>query len=277
MDARDFYDVLGSDYDTMVAWEARLAREEAFFKRLFDHARSRRVLDAACGTGMHAVAFSRMGRPAGHGSPGCAPEGREAAGADVSPVMVERARANALAAGLSVDFRVAGFGGIAAAFGGGWDAVTCLGNSLPHCADDAALAACLADFASLLRPGGLLVVQNRNYDRLLRERTRLMPLAVRGQGEEETLFLRITDFPPAGSPQEESLTFTIVTLRRRGDSWAQESKSTPLRALRRATQERALAEAGFTGVEAFGGYDGAPFDAPASTDLVLVARLGTPR
>jgi glycine/sarcosine N-methyltransferase len=260
MEARDFYDGLGPDYDSLVAWEARLGREGGFFKRLFDDAPARRVLDAACGTGMHAIAFAR--------------QGRQAAGADLSPVMVERARENARAAGVAADFRVAGFGGIARVFGPSWDAVTCLGNSLPHCADEAALAACLSDFAALLRPGGLLVAQNRNYDRLLKDRARVMPLTARGGGEEETLFLRITDFPPPGSPQEESLTFTVITLRRRGNRWTQEAQSTPLRALRRAAVERALREAGFTGIQAFGGYDGSPFDPDASADLVVVARRG---
>ena len=36
MDARDFYDGLGDDYDRMVSWKGRLAREEAFFQRLFE-------------------------------------------------------------------------------------------------------------------------------------------------------------------------------------------------------------------------------------------------
>ena len=61
MDARDFYDGLGDDYDRMVSWEGRLAREEQFFNRLFDENGTWSVLDAACGTGMHAIAFARGG------------------------------------------------------------------------------------------------------------------------------------------------------------------------------------------------------------------------
>ena len=61
MEARDFYDGLGDDYDRMVSWQGRLAREEAFFQRLFDENGVHSVLDAACGTGMHAIAFARRG------------------------------------------------------------------------------------------------------------------------------------------------------------------------------------------------------------------------
>jgi SAM-dependent methyltransferase len=257
-DARDFYDGLGGEYDLMVSWETRLRREEGFFDALFAAEGTRRVLDAACGTGMHALSFARRGLAC--------------AGADLSPAMVERARANARAAGVDVPFAVAGFGGIAAALPGPWDAVTCLGNSLPHLLDDAALDACLADFRALLRPGGLLVLQNRAYDRLLRERRRFMPVAARAGGDGETLFLRITDFPPEGSARPELVDFTIVTLRGRGGAWTQEERTTPLRALRRRTLEEALARAGFAGIEAWGSYGRMPADAPDAPDLVMAAR-----
>ncbi|HET6451489.1 MAG TPA: class I SAM-dependent methyltransferase, partial [Spirochaetia bacterium] len=90
IDAQRFYDGLGEDYDLMVSWADRLAREEPFFLRLFGEAGVTRVLDAACATGRHAIAFALSGR--------------EAAGADLSPVMVEAARENARAAGVSARF-----------------------------------------------------------------------------------------------------------------------------------------------------------------------------
>ncbi|MGA2479782.1 MAG: class I SAM-dependent methyltransferase [Spirochaetia bacterium] len=165
MEARDFYDGLGEDYDRMVSWQGRLAREQVFFDRLFDENKTASVLDAACGTGMHAIAFARRGM--------------RCAGADLSPAMIGRARENASAATATVDFQVAAFGELRRKFSAPFDAITCLGNSLPHLPDDSSLAACLADFAGLLRAGGLLVIQNRNYDRVLRERQRFLPLSSR--------------------------------------------------------------------------------------------------
>jgi glycine/sarcosine N-methyltransferase len=256
MDAQSFYDVLGDDYDQMVSWGDRLAREERFFRGLFDAHGVRRVLDCACGTGMHAVAFAQWGLVS--------------AAADLSPVMVEHARGNARTAGVSVDLRVAGFAQMAVSFEGKFDAVTCLGNSLPHLLDDVSLGACCADFHAILRPGGILVVQNRNYDRLLRERQRFMPVTARNDPEGETLYLRITDYPARDSA--ESIDFTIVTLRKKQGTWIQSAQTTPLRALRRVTMEGALAAAGFSSLEALGGYGGAPFDAGSSADLVIMAR-----
>ena len=257
-DARDFYDNLGPDYDRMVAWEGRIAREEGFFSRLFADEGARSVLDAACGTGMHAIAFARAGL--------------RSAGADLSPVMIEQARRNAADTGVSVDFRVAGFGGIARELPGPFDAVTCLGNSLPHLTTDTALAACLSDFREVLRPGGLLVIQNRGYDRLLRERQRVAPVAARGSGDAETLFVRVTDFPPPGAESDDAITFTIVTLKRSGAGWKQTAQSTELRALRRTVLEKALLDAGFEEPRFSGSYDLIPWDAPGAQDLVVLAR-----
>ena len=258
MEARDFYDGLGGDYDRMVSWQGRLAREEAFFQRVFDNAGVSRVLDAACGTGMHAIAFARRGLAS--------------AGADLSPVMIARARENARSAGVEVEFQVAAFGALGGRFTGSFDAVTCLGNSLPHLTDDAALAACLTDFGRLLRPAGLLVIQDRNYDRVLRERQRFMPLAARADVEGESLFLRITDFPPAGAPAGDLINFTIVTLKKRQGAWTQSEMSTPLRAIQRVTLESALAAAGFSSVDVYGSYAMTSHDSPDAADLVVVAK-----
>ena len=258
VEAREFYDALGDDYDLMVSWEERLAREAPFFERIFADHGVRSVLDVACGTGMHAVAFARRGLAV--------------AGADLSPEMVARARVHAREAGSSVAWAVAAFGQIAEAFPGEegrFDAVTCLGNSLPHLDDDAALEAALADLARMLRTGGVLVAQDRNYDRVLAERVRFMPIVARGTPGDEALFVRITDFLGG-----DRLAFTILTLRSAGSAWTCDARTTALRGIERATLERALARTGFASVESFGSYARAPFNAPGTGDLVVVAVKG---
>jgi glycine/sarcosine N-methyltransferase len=255
VEAREFYDELGDDYDLLVSWEERLRREEPFLRKVFADHGVRSVLDAACGTGMHAVAFARWGT--------------RTAAADLSTVMIDRAREHARRSGVNVSWSVAAFGGLAAAFPGdvgAFDAVTCLGNSLPHLSDDDALDAALADMALMLRPRGVLVVQDRNYDRVLAEGIRFMPVTARGERGDETLYLRITDFLGA-----DRLAFTILTLRNAGGSWSCGAKTTPLRGIERATLERSLSRSGFSSVECFGSYARAAFGEPGTGDLVAVA------
>jgi glycine/sarcosine N-methyltransferase len=245
------YDALAADYDRFVDWKGRLAHELPFLDRLFAGRGIERVLDAACGTGHHAIALAQRGY--------------EVIGADLSAAMVERARQNAAAAGLDIRFTVAGLGELAV-LGEAFDAVLCLGNSLPHLLTAAAVDGALADFTSVLRPGGLLVIQNRNFDRVWAERERFMPPQSHRDGEGEWLFVRFYDF------HQETVTFHMIRLRRTEEGWAQDVESTELRPIFRDGLAAALVTAGFGGVAFYGGYDGSAFDPAQSGDLIAVAR-----
>jgi glycine/sarcosine N-methyltransferase len=244
------YDALAGDYDRFVDWKGRLAHELPFLDRLFAGWGVERVLDAACGTGHHAIALSQRGY--------------KVIGADLSTAMVERARENAAAASLNIQFTVTGLGEHAA-LGEAFDAVLCLGNSLPHLLTRAAVEGALADFASVLRPGGLLVIQNRNFDRVWAERERFMPPQSHRDGEGEWLFVRFYDF------HQETVTFHMIRLRRSEEGWTQDVESTELRPIFRDDLAAALAAAGFDRKAFYGGYDGLPFDPARSGDLILVA------
>jgi glycine/sarcosine N-methyltransferase len=245
------YDALATDYDRFVNWEGRLAHELPFIDRLFQEHGVRRVLDAACGTGQHAIALAR--------------QGYTVVGADLSRAMVERARANAAAAGVDVAFAVVGLGGLVA-LGETFDAVLCLGNSLPHLLTAEAVADALADFAAVLQPGGLLVIQNRNFDRVWAERERFMPPQSHQAGHGEWLFLRFYDF------HEATITFNMIRLHRAGESWTQDVESTELRPIFRDDLAAELEAVGLCDVEFHGGYGGPAFDPARSGDLIAVAR-----
>lgn len=244
------YDALAPDYDRFVNWEGRLAHELPFFDRLFQERGARRVLDAACGTGHHAIALAKGGY--------------QVVGADLSAAMVERARQNAESAAVDARFFVAGFGQLAK-LDETFDAVLCLGNSLPHLLSEEAVSAALADFAAALQPGGLLVIQNRNFDRVWIERERFMGPQSHRDADAEWLFVRFYDF------HDETLTFNMMRLRRTGESWSQSVESTELRPIFCDDLAAALTAAGFDKADFLGGYDGVAFDPAQSGDLIAVA------
>jgi len=251
------YDRFSSDYDRFVNWPGRLAVELPFIEREMQAVGARRVLDAACGTGMHALALARRGYTV--------------VGADLSEGMVERARDNALDAGVDVRFEAAGFGELSARVGTGFDALLCLGNSLPHLLTRAELAGALADFAACLRPGGLLLVQNRNFDLVLSRRQRWMDPQAHREGDGEWLFLRFYDFESDGT-----LTFNLVTLRREGsDAWSQQVSATRLWPLRQEELIAALSPAGFGEATCWGDMQGARFDPAHSSNLIVTAQRTT--
>ena len=272
------YDALSDDYDRFVNWENRLAYEMPFIERTLREADARRVLDVACGTGMHAIELARYGY--------------EVVGADLSAPMIERTKENAAtlrqaqdsAAGVEAHFVVAGFGELAEKLvlsplislrtspvegvGSPFDTVLCLGNSLPHVSSAGELGEALADFAAALRPGGSLLIQNRNFDAVIVRCDRWMGPQAHREGETEWLFLRFYDFEP-----DDTLTFNLVTLRREGaGDWSQRVTSTRLWPLRQEELTAALMEAGFGSIACYGDMAGLPFAPGSSPNLIVTAQ-----
>ncbi len=100
------YDTFSQDYDRFVNWENRLKAEIPFLqttilREIQKDASTITVLDAATGTGMHAIALA------------C--EGFQVCGSDLSSGMIEKARENASRQKMDVRFIKAGFGDLAAA------------------------------------------------------------------------------------------------------------------------------------------------------------------
>jgi glycine/sarcosine N-methyltransferase len=250
------YDAISNDYDRFINWPGRLAVEMPFISQQIQKAAgsSGRVLDAACGTGMHTIALTKLGY--------------QMSGADVSRGMIERARINASTADVPVHFEAAEFEHLADTFGQKtFDALTCLGNSLPHILDAAALAPTLVDFAACLRPGGLILLQNRNFDAVLARHERWMEPQAYRHNDSEWLFMRFYDFDADGL-----LSFHMITLRRQGtDAWTQQVTTTRLYPLRQSELVEALRQAGFTDINSYGSMTGVPFDPESSGNLVMTA------
>jgi len=250
------YDAFSQDYDRFVNWPGRLAVEMPFLESWLKASRATHILDAACGTGMHAIALAKLGL--------------QVSGADLSPAMIERARHNALHSGVAVDFQPARFGQLSSTFStGSFDAILCLGNSLPHLLTSAELSAALVDFAACLKPGGMLLVQNRNFDSVMQARQRWMEPQSASEGQSEWLFLRFYDFDPDGL-----ITFNILTLHRQaGQPWTQALTATRLRPLLAAEMRSALTTSGFVDIQLFGDMTGSAFDPAASSNLVVLAKF----
>lgn len=249
------YDELSTDYDRFVNWQGRLAIELPFIIEKLKDSKARVVLDAATGTGMHVIALAQLGY--------------QASGADISRGMVERARVNANSARVQARFEIAGFGTLARTFGSSSsDAIMCLGNSLPHLLSHAELDQALVDFSECLVPGGLLLIQNRNFDAVVANHERWMEPQSHSEGQVEWIFQRFYDFEADGL-----LNFNMVTLKREMEGkWTQNVVTSRLRPILKVELVLSLTEAGFNSINTFGSMSGTFFDPETSPNLVITAR-----
>jgi SAM-dependent methyltransferase len=233
--AERFYDELAGDYHLLFAdwWAAARVHGEVLAGLLAARGvvPPAAVLDCACGIGTQALPLAAAGY--------------RVVGTDVSAAAVRRARAEAGARGLAVDLRVADVRRLRPAVDGGFDAVVCCDNALPHLLTDDDLADAAGGIRACLPDGGVLVASTRDYDALRRDRPAGTPVVLHGGAGRR-----------AGAGQGwawtadgEFVDITLFLLRESAVGWRVSAHETRYRALRRDVLTSVLRSAGFGAVD----------------------------
>ncbi|MBI2619208.1 MAG: methyltransferase domain-containing protein [Ignavibacteriales bacterium] len=246
--AADFYDALSYDYDTMTEFDRRFVRERPFFHMFVEKYNIGSAVDAGCGTGFHSLLLAQLGV--------------RVTAVDISSAMLEQVRGHAKRMNLSVNIMQEEFQSLATSVREKVDGVFCLGNSLAHLLSKKNLRLSISNFFKVLKPGGILFLQNLNYDRILKERERIQSVKeVKGK-----TFVRLYEYG------KDDITFTIQTIERPNGIPVQSQRSVRLRPLLREELFSLVAGAGFIDVKPFGSIALDNFDPAESKDLVLIAR-----
>jgi SAM-dependent methyltransferase len=243
------FDDLTEIYEALIDWPRRLSHEEPFYRRLFERVGVRRVVDVACGTGHHAAMF--------HGW------GLQVEGADISPRMIQQARA---AFGEPAGLRWVTRGFLEPVQPEeSFDAAICVGNSLALAGDKAEVERAVYNMLAAVGSGGVVVVHLLNFWRLPHGRNvwqkcrRLAfpeaeVLVIKGVhrcGDRGYVDLITVPLEPAGEMRSESQTFL---------------------GLEAADLEQMVLSAAAENVQLFGGYHDENYDRPGSVDLIMVAQ-----
>ncbi len=163
-----------------------------FFKKIFDESRVKSILDCACGTGKHVIAFSQLGF--------------DAEGCDLSSEMVQCAKINAVALGVEVNFVQADFKKLTEAFNRKFDCVVCVGNSLTHELEKQGVSSALESIYHVLNEEGVVIVQIRNIPKLIRDKTKIFPVHHHKEPNGDLkLFFYVLDSYPS------KVTFNVVS------------------------------------------------------------------
>ena len=243
-------------YDAVINWEKRLAREMPLLEELAPSAGAQ-VIVPACGTGGHVVALAERGF--------------KTLGFDADEDALEVARKKLVSSAAAV----AAAGGEArlicltmeqaGELGPRFDAAFCLGNALPGLSAPGQLLAVLRGIAGALRPGGIFLTQNLNYDRRWREKAKFFPVLSGETPEEQVLLVKFADYEP------EYINFHALFLAREKPTgkWQTHIRTSQQIPLFQDRLADLLTQAGFDNLRFWGDYNKCPFDPEKSNDLIV--------
>jgi glycine/sarcosine N-methyltransferase len=236
-------------YDAMIDWPKRLAHEGPFYRRLFEQYQVNCVLDAACGTGRHAAMFPSWGF--------------RVEAADLSPAMIDRAKTR-FGEPKGLRWTVRGFDQpIAPAEP--FDAVVCVGNSLPLAPDAATVERAIREMLSAIRPGGLLVAHALNLWRLADGPCVWQKCQRAALPQGEVLIVKgVHRCGPRGYVE-------LIVADPRGERPMQ-TESTAFLGLESEALDTMARAAGADEIRFFGGYQRQPYNRRESIDLVMTAK-----
>jgi glycine/sarcosine N-methyltransferase len=142
-------------WDELIDWEARAQSEGDFFINVLKERGAKRILDVAAGTGFHSVRLMEAGF--------------DVVTADGSADMLFKAFDNGAHRGHVLRTVLADWRWLNRDVHGEYDAVICLGNSFTHLFAEHDRRKALAEFYSILKHDGVLILDQRNYDTILDE------------------------------------------------------------------------------------------------------------
>ncbi len=233
----EFYEVLSDS-------NARLEREGPLLKQCLEQAPGKRVLDVACGTGLHAGFLAELDA--------------NVTAFDASPEMIEHAGDRRPHE--KVTYAVCDMRDIE---GGPWDLALCLGNSITLLDSLEDVRTTMAAVHASLAPGGLFVVQIINYaaESAQQPRHRIETKMV-----DEREIVAVKNLVPHADRTLLSLAFFC----RQDGEYSSASETSVQMNLRREELEQAATEAGFQVKAIYGAFDRSEYVAAASPDVVLV-------
>ncbi|SER84667.1 class I SAM-dependent methyltransferase [Salisediminibacterium halotolerans] len=154
-----FYDILSRYYDDLFGVKQGAVNRVI---EIFEGQKDVTLLDAAAGSGSEAAAFAKAGF--------------NVSALDSNVRMAENISRKAEAEGVKIETVHAGMEEAKDVWPkASFDAIICIGNSFVHLPDKSAMIRQLKQFRELLKPGGRLLIQTVNYDRVYAENITELP------------------------------------------------------------------------------------------------------
>jgi glycine/sarcosine N-methyltransferase len=242
-----FYDSLAGEYDEMTGFEDRLSKEKPLFQSLVQKYHITAALDAGCGTGFQSILLAQLGV--------------QVTATDISEHMLQRTKENAERKGVLIETVHSSFRDIKKNVKKTYDAIFCLGNSLPHILEEKELFYSLKGFYEMMDSDGRLFIHVLNYHRILKNQVRIQNIKER----DGKIFIRFYDYTG------ETLLFNVLTIQRQEGTMKHSLRSIRLYPWCSADLIRIVKDAGYGKVQTFGSMSLDAYDELISKDVVMIA------
>lgn len=181
-DRADIYDLIET--------ESRYQIFKTHWENILDDRDIKTLLDVSIGSGSATLQLADLGV--------------RLSGSDLSERMLENCRRKAEAKGLEVALKRCDFREATERFTGPFDCVVSTGNSLPY-VNNEDVRKTLGQMDSLVRPGGYLYFELRNWDKILRDRPRFYLYSPFFNGDTRINLVQVWDYHEDGS-----MTFNLL-------------------------------------------------------------------
>jgi ubiquinone/menaquinone biosynthesis C-methylase UbiE len=155
-----------------------------FYKNLFSKKKFQDVLDCSVGTGRMLLPMAKLGY--------------NCTGSDINPNMIKKAKLNFASNNIISNFIHCDYKNLKSSINREFDCVMCTGNSLGHVKNEE-VPLVLEQMNAILRPGGTLYIDSRNWDNILKRKQRfyLYNPIIRDKGRVN--YVQVWDYNKSGS------------------------------------------------------------------------------
>lgn len=231
-----FYQSLADYYDRVFP----LNPNQLKFVKRTGPLKGTKILDIGCGTGNLTMALTN--------------EGADVTGIDLDEQMITKAKAKS-----NLDFRILNMLHLESRFDPGtFDSITCFGNTLVHLNSPEDMENFFHQVKKILKPGGKFLLQILNYDHILKDHVKKLPLI-----ENESIqFERIYQF------KETKILFkTTLSDKEKNIKIESEIELFPIK---KTLLTELLTKAGFSFFTFYGNFTGTPLE---KTSLPLILKI----
>jgi 2-polyprenyl-3-methyl-5-hydroxy-6-metoxy-1,4-benzoquinol methylase len=232
----EFYNQLAPSYRLIFKnWKRSVANQGGILDRIIQLRLGRKppmdLLDCSCGIGTQAI--------------GLALRHYKVYGTDLSPKAIQEARKAARELGGKAFFGVADFRKLSQDVQGQFDVIISCDNSLPHLLTSRDLRRTLRNIHQKVRPGGLVLLSIRDYDRLAREKPAVTPPLVMKSASGNRIYFQTWRWAKDGKTYQ----LRLFLIRKTKNRIKVKTFVTRYRVLKRAELTGMLKKAGFKNIQ----------------------------